>query len=184
MMSVGTVKTLLTFAEFEQLPDQPGKRELVRGELIEMPPADYKHNRISHRTYKRLDSALERAHASGEAQNLGEVCHEMGYLLPGAGWLQPDVSVTHARQRIEKYLTGAPAIAIEVISPSNTAKQIDRKAKLCFEFGALEVWRFFPKTRHVTIEIPGGVRVLAADDVIMTPLLPGLALSVQDIFGD
>ena len=35
---MGTVKTLLTFEAFEQLPDQPGKQELVRGELIEMPP--------------------------------------------------------------------------------------------------------------------------------------------------
>jgi Uma2 family endonuclease len=49
MVSMGTVKTLLTFEEFEQLPDQPGKRELVRGELIEMPPAESKHNRRAHR---------------------------------------------------------------------------------------------------------------------------------------
>ena len=55
---MGTVKTLLTFEEFEQLPDQPGKQELIRGELIEMPPADLKHNRISHRIYKRLDTAI------------------------------------------------------------------------------------------------------------------------------
>jgi len=184
MVSMGTVKTLLTFEEFEQLPDQPGKRELIRGELIEMPPPEYKHNDIADRICDGLKAALRQAHASGEAGEIGRVFPEMGYLLPGAGWLQPDVSVTHAGQRVEKYLIGAPAIAIEVISPSNTAEQIDAKAELYFQFGAREVWRFFPKTKHVMIQVPGSARVIGEDAVITTPLLPGLALSVKEIFGD
>ena len=106
----------------------------------------------------------------------GEVFYEMGYLLLGAKL------ATAGRERDPRgpddreIHEGAPAIAIEVISPSNTAKQIDAKTELYFECGALEVWRFFPKTRQVTIEVPGGVRVIAADGVITTPLLPGLAL--------
>ncbi|MGA3237200.1 MAG: Uma2 family endonuclease [Bryobacteraceae bacterium] len=184
MVSMGTVKTLLTFEEFEQLPDQPGKQELVRGESIEMPPADLKHNRISHRIYKRMDAAIEQAPTRGEARDLGEAFHEMGYLLPGECWLQPDVSVAYARQTEGKYFEGAPAIAIEVISPSNTVKRIDAKAQLYFQFGAREVWRFFPKKKQVTIQVPGGVRVIAGDEVITTPLLPGLALAVKEIFGD
>jgi Uma2 family endonuclease len=183
MDSMGTVKTLLTFEEFEQLPDQPGKQELVRGELIELPPPESKHHRKSHRIYEAVNAALERAHARGEARELGEVFIEMGYLLLGQNWLQPDVSVTHAGQTEGKYLEGVPAIAIEVISPSNTAKRIARKVELYFECGAREVWRFFPKTGHVTIEVPGGVRAIAEDGVITTPLLPGLTLLVKDIFG-
>jgi Uma2 family endonuclease len=184
MVSMGTVKTLLTFEEFEQLPDQPGKQELVRGELIEMPPADLKHNRISHRIYDRLKTAIEQAHARGEARDLGEAFHEMGYLLPGECWLQPDVSVTHAAQSEAKYLVNAPAIAIEVISPGNTAKRIDAKAEVYFQFGAREVWRFFPKKKQVTIQVPGNTRVIAEDSAITTPLLPGLALAVKELFGD
>ena len=181
---MGTVKTLLTFEEFEQLPDQPGKQELVRGELIQLPPPESRHNRISDRTCDELKAALRQAHARGEATELGEAFHEMGYLLLGNSWLQPDVSVTHAGQTEGKYFEGAPAIAIEVISPSNTAKQIDRKAALYFECGAREVWRFFPKTKQVTIQTPSGSQVIAGDSVITTPLLPGLALSVKDLFGD
>jgi Uma2 family endonuclease len=181
---MGTVKTLLTFEEFELLPDQPGKQELVRGELIEMPPADLKHNRISHRIYKHLDAAIEQAHTRGNARDLGEAFHEMGYLLPGECWLQPDVSVTYPGQTEGKYFEGAPAIAIEVISPSNTVKRIDAKAQLYFQFGAGEVWRFFPKKKQVTIQVPSSVRVIAGDEVITTPLLPGLALTVKEIFGD
>jgi Uma2 family endonuclease len=184
MVCMGTVKTLLTFEEFEQLPDQPGKQELVRGELIELPPADLKHNRVSHRIYDRLKIAIEQAHTRGEAHELGEAFHEMGYLLSGECWLQPDVSVTYAGQTEGKYFGGAPAIAIEVISPGNTAKRIDAKAELYFQFGAKEVWRFFPKKKQVTLQVPGSVRVIAGDEAITTPLLPGLALSLQEIFGD
>ena len=184
MVFMGTVKTLLTFEEFEQLPEQPAKQELVRGELIEMPPAEYKHHLIADRIWDSLKAALAEAHARGEAGDLGRVFREMGYRLPGEGWLVPDVSVTHAGQRVEKYLLGAPAIAVEVISPSNTAKRIDAKAELYFQFGAREVWRFFPKTKHVMIQIHGSARVIAGDSVITTPLLPGLALTVKEIFGD
>jgi len=181
---MGTVKTLLTFEEFEQLPDQPGKQDLVRGELVELPPPDYKHSDISRRIFKRIDAALDEAHASGEAAELGTVFPETGYLLHGDTWLQPDVSVTHAGQRIEKYLIGAPAIVIEVISPSNTAERIAVKTELYLECGALEVWCFFLKTKRVSIQVPGSVREIAADGFITTPLLPGLMLSVKEIFGD
>jgi len=180
MVFMGTVKTLLTFEEFEQLPDQPGKQELVRGELIDMPPADYKHNDIADRIYGFLKAALDQAHARGEAR----VFHEMGYLLSGANWVQPDVSITHAGQSVEQYLIGVPAIAIEVVSPNNTAKRIDAKAELYFQFGAREVWRFLPKKKQVMIQVPGGAQVIGEDAVITTPLLPGLALTVKEIFGD
>ena len=46
MLSMGTTTSLLTFEEFERLPDQPGKRELLKGELIDGPPAEEKHNTI------------------------------------------------------------------------------------------------------------------------------------------
>lgn len=180
---MGTVRTLLTFAEFERLPDQPGKKELVRGELIELPPAEYIHHLIADRIYDGLKSALAQAHARGEASGLSRVFREMGYRLRGEGWLQPDVSVTHAGQLIEKYLIDAPAIAIEVISPSNTAARIDAKAALYFECGASEVWRVFPKTKQVTIEVAGGARVITENSAITTPLLPGLTLAVNQILG-
>ncbi len=184
MVSMGTVKTLLTFAEFEQLPERPGKDELIRGELIELPPAEYKHSELAHRIFHIMDSAIEQAHARGKAGELGEVFHEMGYRLPGEGWLQPDVSVTRARQSIDEYLLGAPAIAIEVISAANTAKRVDAKAELYFEFGAREVWRVFQRTRQITIQVPGSARVMAADQAVTTPLLPGFAIPIQEIFGE
>src|SRR5258708_10586936 len=98
MGTTQTPQTMLTFEEFERMPDRPGKQELLRGELIDLPPAELRHNRISHRIYKHLDAALNQAHARGEALDLGEGYIEMGYQMADHSWVQPDVSVTHAGQ--------------------------------------------------------------------------------------
>jgi Uma2 family endonuclease len=176
-----TTTALLTFDEFERLPDQPGKRELLQGELIELPPAELRHNEISERVFLRLHSALIDAHRRGEAADLGKVHHEMGYKLPDDGFVQPDVSVTHAAQEEGKYYGGAPAIAIEVVSASNTEETMEMKVGLYFRYGAREVWRVFPKTRHIVVHIDLASRTIREDETLTTPLLPGLALTLREI---
>jgi Uma2 family endonuclease len=185
MNGMGATTTRLTFEEFERLPDQPGKRELLKGELIELPPADKKHNRIARRIFLRLHAALEGAQKGGEARELGEVCIESGYLLSGDGWVIPDVSVDHAGQpEGEKYVAGAPAIAIEVVSPSNSAEDLATKIGLYFQYGAREVWIVYPRTRHLDIHIPGGSRAITADQSVTTPLLPAFSMPVAEILGE
>jgi Uma2 family endonuclease len=172
--------TLLTWEEFERLPDQPGKRELLKGELIELPPAKHRHHNISERVRDLLKASLDEAHARGDALVLGHAHQEMGYQLGGQSWLQPDVSVTHAGQAAHDYMEGAPAIAIEIVSPSNTPRALARKTQLYFEFGALEVWHFYPDERHAVVHVAGAAPVTIRD-FVRTPLLPGFALNVPDI---
>jgi Uma2 family endonuclease len=180
MVPMGSTTTLLrTFEEFEGLPDQPGKQELLRGELIGLPPAEFKHNQIAHWIFRQLDAALKEAHARGEAAELGEVYIEMGYKLDGRSYVQPDVSITHAGQSVEKYLGGAPALAVEVVSPSNTAEQLDTKTELYFEFGAREVWRVYLKTKHVIVHLERSAHVVGERESVTTPWLPGFELSVR-----
>jgi len=173
----------LTFEEFEQLPDQPGKRELLQGELIELPPAKLRHNRIADRLFLRLNAALEAAHSQGAAAGLGEVCREMAYKLANDTHVQPDVSVTHTGQSEAEHFGGSPAIAVEIISPSNTARQMELKTTLYFQFGAREVWRIIPEDRYILVYLPGKWHVVAESESHTTPLLPGLALAVEEILG-
>jgi Uma2 family endonuclease len=176
-----TPTRLLTFEEFERMPEQPGKQELLEGELIELPPAETKQGRGAHRTYHRLLAALETAQARGDARNLGEVFMEMGYRLSKKSYVQPDVSVTHAGQHEEKYFALAPAIAIEIVSPSNSAQDLETKTELYFRYGALEVWRFYRKTKHARVDVGATSRV--EHETITTPLLPGFTLNLADVFG-
>jgi Uma2 family endonuclease len=74
----------------------------------------------------------------------------MGYKMGGAVWLRPDVSVVNAHQARGGYLDGAPALAVEIISESNTAQEIDRKVKKYLSNGGIEVWVIY-KTRCVWV---------------------------------
>ncbi len=131
----------MTFAEFEQLPNQPGKRELIDGEVFELPPPRLKHSFISLWFTELLRAVLP----------FGRVVHQAGYRI-GGGWLQPDASVLQPDQKVENgYAIGSPMLAIEVLSPSNMALQIDRKLALYFEEGAREVWVVNPKRRTMTV---------------------------------
>src|SRR3989442_9612647 len=136
--------TLLTFEEFETLPDSPGKRELLDGELIEMPPAKTRYANIQQRIHERLRPyVLDR--------RLGEVYIEVGFKLGERTWIQPDVSLVSTGQAQasdpEGYFEGAPRLAIEVISEANTAESVDRKIAKYFEYGGEEISVFYPKTR-------------------------------------
>src|SRR5450432_1848721 len=140
--------TLLSFEEFEQLPSEPGKTELLDGELIQLPPAKKKHMKIAKRLSRRLEDLLENAKA---AEGIDEVNVEMGYRFGARSWLQPDASVEHAGQAGDDYFEGAPLLAIEVISESNTADQMDRKIKTYLSNGGHEVWVVYPKTKCVWV---------------------------------
>jgi len=183
MEGMGAVTSnLLTFEEFERLPihEEPGKRELLEGELIEMPPADREHNKLAILIYHLLLDALKAAHARGEALDLGEVLIEAGYKLPGARYVQPDVSITHAAHKYAKYYADAPAIAIEVISESNTALAMEKKLLLYFRYGAREVWHVHRDPLHFVIHLGDTSRTIR-EGSITTALLPGFELPLATL---
>jgi Uma2 family endonuclease len=71
-MATTTGMPSLTFEQFERLPETPGKRELLEGELIELPAAEMAHNELGEELHARLKSGLADAHGRGEAAELGK----------------------------------------------------------------------------------------------------------------
>lgn len=133
--------TQITLEEFLDLPETPGKQELLDGELITLPVAKSDHMRISLDVYLMLLAAVPKS----------RVWHETGYQLT-RGLLQPDVSVSWPDQPVVNgWLQGAPMLAVEVVSPSNKAQDIDRKTSAYLEEGAAEVWVIYPATRSMSV---------------------------------
>ena len=100
-------------------------------------------------------------------------------------WLQPDVSFVRSEQMQRgdpnEYSEGAPALAIEVASESNSAAQLDLKMELYFAHGSEEVWVVYPKTRHVRGHFPDGhSKTLAVD--LESALFPGWSAPLPPIF--
>jgi Uma2 family endonuclease len=169
--------TLLSFEEFEQLPDEPGKVELLDGELIQLPPAKRRHMEISRRIHVLLMRAVEKA---GATVRLGEVYFETGYKFSNRAWLQPDVSIPYRDQPCGDYFESAPALAVEVISESNSAEQMDRKVNIYLTNGGVEVWLVYPKRRSIWIYREGHAEEFQT--VLLTSLLPGLEIDLKQLF--
>ena len=111
-------RTLETFEQFEQFHDDGLKHELLEGEHIAVPPANYKHNTISHNLLWLLNSYVKE-------HQLGDVRIEAGFKLGANNWLQPDVSfirTAHSqRPQPRGYIEGAPAKNQTANSASLTA---------------------------------------------------------------
>lgn len=176
--------SLMTFEEFERLPDGPEELELLEGELIRLPPPDWKHMEIAHQLQKMLSGALESLRRTGSAGALGEAYIEMGYRIGPDSWLRPDVSISHQDQPRSKYFEGAPALAVEIISESNTAAEMDAKVRKYLDHGAREVWLMYPKTRRVWIHGAASEAALARQGTFSSNLLPGVTLDLNQILGE
>jgi Uma2 family endonuclease len=167
--------TLLSFEEFERLPDEPGKDELLDGEWFHLPPAVIDHMDIVHRVFALLTSMAYRFD-----DRFGRVYMETGYKLGSRNWVVPDVSITRRDQPRGKYLEGAPALAVEVISESNTARQIERKRRLYIENGTVEVWIFYPDSESVWLYRAGHAEEFSSE--LRSEIIPGLRIDLRELF--
>ena len=96
----------------------------------------------------------------------------------------PDVSVTWPEQSVvNDYLDGAPTLAVEILSPRNTAAEIDRKITLYLSEGGGEVWVVNPKRRIMTVyrTVTGQVHRIVVDSSYTSELL-GLTVALSTIF--
>jgi Uma2 family endonuclease len=167
--------TLLSFEDFERLPDEPGKDELLDGEPFHLPPAFIDHMDIVHRVFALLTAMAHRFD-----DRLGRVYMETGYKIGDRNWVVPDVSVTHRDQPRSKYLEGAPVLAVEVISEANTARQIDRKRKLYLQNGAAEVWVLYPDTESVWLYRADHAQEFTGE--LCSEIIPGLRIDLRKLF--
>jgi Uma2 family endonuclease len=178
MMSMGTTTALMTLAEFEKLDFDGGEQlELLEGELIRMPPAGCDHTDVVHRLYHSLIGSV----AKLALPSIGTVYMEMGYLLSEdpKSWLQPDVSITHSNQPRHRYYEGAPLIAIEVVSPDDRAKDLDRKVRTYLSNGSQEVWVIYPEERYAwRFGVDGTAK--REEQAIRSGLLPGVEILFSD----
>jgi Uma2 family endonuclease len=78
----------------------------------------------------------------------------------------------------------APDLAVEVMSPGQTNRQIMAKVAGYFEAGTSEVWVIYPKQKslHQYFADEQAPRAYANDDEVTSPLFAGLAFKVADLF--
>jgi Uma2 family endonuclease len=181
---MATIATpVVTWEAFERLPDSDGfHRELIKGELQILPPAKFGHGQIAANVYDTLFELKK--------LGLGAAYLEVGYKLTDnpPSWVQPDVSFLTADRIAEirgnDYPVGAPNLAVEIISPSETAADIEQKVSLLLETGCQTIWVIYPKTQTVHVFTPGGHATICNNNETLPALAlaPDLLIPVAKLF--
>ena len=175
-----TPTRLMTFAEFEQLPDpKDGRYELRHGELIEVAPPKGDHFLIQ----QMLRDLLDRATA-GRGRAYTEAAFRA---LPDGEYRVADVAYAPEERWTklwgDSYFMGAPDLVIEVLSPSNTATEMLDRRILCLENGAREFWLVDGGHRQVEVSTPDGHAITYKTGQEI-PLFFGGSISVDAIFSE
>ena len=77
-----------------------------------------------------------------------------------------------------------PDLAVEVISPTNTRREMARKRREYFAGGAKLVWQVYPKTQTVEVYTDADTFTTLgeADTLTGDPVLPGFTLPIKRWF--
>lgn len=80
----------------------------------------------------------------------------------------------------------APTLAIEVLSPSNTEREMQRKLREYFAAGAELAWYINPKTQSATVYTGPEEGVVIGPDGVLSGgmVLPGFELSLRRLFSE
>ncbi len=158
--------------------------ELIKGVLVEMSPTGAVHGILA-------AWLLYVIMAHVIAYDLGDVtAAETGYVLfagPPQTVLAPDVGFVSKARRpplTGKYYAVAPDLAVEVVSPSDAAKDMREKVELYLQYGTSLVWIVYPDSRLVDVHRPGQPADKVGLDAELDggSVLPGFRLPVKDIF--
>jgi Uma2 family endonuclease len=178
-----TIEKLVSAAELFQMPDL-GRCELVRGELIRMPPAGFKHGLIVINLSSLLDNFVK-------SRNLGKITGaETGFHIQRDPDTvrAPDVAFIRMNRLPEEppqeYFDGPPDLAVEVLSPNDRASEVQKKIRDWLNAGCCAVWIVDPETKSVTIykSTHDIIALSTSDKLNDVLLLPGFSATVSEIF--
>jgi Uma2 family endonuclease len=183
-----TTKKLLTADEFAKLakPLDGSKEELVRGEVITMPPPGFLHGMV------QLNVAMV-LKAFAKQQKLGRVTVESGTITEtGPDTVRgPDVAYWSFERlpsdHVPVVYANVPAdLCVEVKSPHNTPTKTTLKVREYFASGVRMVWVVDPEERTVTVYRKAGDGQVLWEDATITggDVLPGFSCPVSEFFSE
>jgi Uma2 family endonuclease len=164
------------------------RHELIDGEHYVTPAPNTRHQRLVGRLYAFFVFYLRDHPEAGEA-----FLSPFDVLFSQFDVVEPDLLFVAADQQeivTEKYVRGVPAIVVEILSPGTRKRDETIKYRLFERVGVREYWLVDPDFDAITVHrrapddtLPRtAVLTAAAGDTLVTPLLPGLAIPLSDLF--
>lgn len=197
----------MTFADLMAQPEDGCLHELVRGEILHMPPPKTKHGYIEMDLAEVISRYLyDRAVTLGWQKSQGRAARDrlVGRLLGGEagvrfslsddpdqtrgldlGYLSPEQVARLADVPDDQYIDEMPVLVAKVISPSESADYVNEKVNDYLAGGARIVWLLYPRTRTaVVFRADGTARTLPPEGALDgEDVLPGFAEELSNILG-
>ena len=172
-----------TEADHAALAAGPGTYELIAGVLLEKPVSDFS-SWFDGEMFGRLREWVK-------PRGLGWVHPASAYFRLPDGLRAPDASFTpRARRpgglRRRGHSDVPPALVVEVLSPSNTAEEMELKREIYFNAGVERVWEVDPEARTAAVwagPADADRTDLGPGDALTgEPVLPGFRLKLNELF--
>jgi Uma2 family endonuclease len=184
---VKPVGVKLTYDDFLLFPDDGMRHELIDGEHYVTPSPNTKHQTVSMTLAVVIGGWLE-------ANPIGRVYHApFDVVFTRFDVVEPDLLYVSNNRAADvltpQHVRGAPDLVIEIGSPGTRARDETKKRTLYEREGVAEYWFVDPEIDVVRIYRRSGKRFARVmelsretNDVLTTPLLPGLELSLSRLF--
>lgn len=183
------IYTLAEFSELAELPDNANRLlELIDGQIVEKMPS-FRPSQIAALILTYLNLYLFK-------NLIGYVTGADGsYVIDEDNQFIPDVGyIAKARmpEMPERTALVPPDLAVEVVSPTDSVRKVQRKARRYLRAGTKIVWIVYPEDQTVDVCLPDetepdGMRIIefGVDSILDGgDVLPGFTLAVKAIFGD
>jgi Uma2 family endonuclease len=187
-MSTVSPPRLMTTEEMLALPENGTDRELVRGVLHEKPMT--KRNKWHSSSETRIATFLEIWLQEHGGQGL-VVSGEAGFRLARNPDTTVGIDVAFVSKEVLEsipdasvFIEGAPVLAVEVLSPSDTQGDIKAKLKIYHDAGVPVVWIVNTDLRTVLVIRHSQKPKMYSEGEELTcdPELPGLRMPITKVF--
>jgi Uma2 family endonuclease len=170
-------KALMTVEEFVQMDTADNETyELVDGELIPLSSATPLHSIIRGRAEQLVRNYFD-------SNPIGGAMSETDCRIGGDTVRKPDLSI-FLGERWQKFdlkkvpVPFSPDIAVEILSPSEHAMDVNRKVREYLAAGSQEMWLFDPENGEVHVRTNARFCVIEGRSALESPLLPGFSVGV------
>lgn len=188
MGSTARTDTRLTYDDLVAMPDDGLRHEIIDGVHYVTPSPVLRHQQLLGRLHLAVAKHLE------EHPALGEVfMAPLDTVFTKWDVVEPDMLFVAADQRhimTEPNIQGAPALVVEILSPGTKKRDLGIKRQLFNRGGVREYWVVDPSANTVAVHrrsaegalSPSGTLAANEDEVLETPLIPGLAIPLGRLF--
>ena len=181
-MATMTIRGTATIEDLLKTPKDGFKYELVDGEIL-MSPCGMRGSEVAAKILGLIYTYLSE-HSIGKVYT-----PDVGIQFPSGNVRSPDVTyVSNAKlpggRSPKTFGEVIPDLAVEVLSPSDSMRELGRKIGEFLENGVPLVWLVDPERETVTIyrSLSDTEQLTAADRITAEPILPGFSADIRLFF--